>query len=62
MEAKIKQPPYLSDGGIIEVDPLVELGVVDEGGVVFAVVADDGRQVESRQRVPITAHHRVEHL
>jgi len=46
--SKNKKPPYLSDGGVIEVDPLVKLGVVDEGGVVFAVVADDGRQVEPR--------------
>lgn len=36
---------YLSDGSIIEVDPLLQLGVEDEGGVMFTVVTHDCGQV-----------------
>ena len=51
---------YLLDGGIIKVDPPPEAAVVEEGGVVFAVVTDHAHQT---QRFRLTSIRRaVKHL
>jgi hypothetical protein len=35
----------LSDCGVVKVDPCLEFGVEDEGGIVFAIVTHHGNQL-----------------
>lgn len=41
-----ESPAYLLDMGVVEVHPLADLGLEEEGGVVLAVVTHHAHQVE----------------
>ena len=44
---------YLGDGGVVEVDPQLELGVEEEGGIVLAVVGHHAHQPMRRHLLAI---------
>ncbi len=62
IDIKERREIYLLDGGIVEVDPFVHLGVEEEGRVVFPIVTDDPDQLQLRRQRPTVVLHRVEQL
>ena len=48
--------------GVVEVDPHLELGVEEEGGVVLAVVGDNTDQLVLSGGRPLVVHHTLEDI
>lgn len=56
---KVKEKTHLFDGGVIKIDPYLELAVEHEGRIVFAIVAHQADQLQFDLDV---LHHGMENL